>query len=154
MNTMRNGTLATVSALLILSVSAYSSAADMIELTALNSMERIGQSQEPYGVTAVEIKVARNEVESFQLVVTAPKENINVVEVEISDLVGPVGSKIAKENVRLFREEYVRVRMSSPRAELPPGLYPDPLVPFINPETGKPIEPLNQRRERDRKSVV
>jgi len=145
---MRNRTLATISALLILGISAYPSAANMIELTVLNSMQRIGQSQESYGAAAVEIKAARNEVESFQLVVAAPEENISVVEVEISDLAGPAGSKIAKENVRLFREEYVRVRMSSPRADLPPGLYPDPLVPFINPETGKPIEPLNQSRAR------
>jgi hypothetical protein len=145
---MKNGTLAIVIVLLILSASSYSPAADMMDLTALNSTERIGQSQKPYGTAAVEIKAARNEVESFQLVVAAPKENISVVEVEISDLTGPAGSKIAKENVRLFREEYVRVRMSSPRAELPPGLYPDPLVPFINPETGKPIEPLNRSRAR------
>ena len=145
---MRNRALATVWALLILGVSSYSPAADMIELTVLNSTERIGQSQEPYGAAAVEIKAARNEVESFQLVVAAPKENISVVEVEISDLAGPAGSKIAKEKIRLFREEYVRVRMSSPRAELPPGLYPDPLVPFTNPETGKLIEPLNRSRAR------
>ncbi|HCO92379.1 MAG TPA: hypothetical protein DIU00_00250 [Phycisphaerales bacterium] len=145
---MRNRALATVWALLILGVSSYSPAADMIELTVLNSTERIGQSQEPYGAAAVEIKAARNEVESFQVVVAAPKENISVVEVEISDLAGPAGSKIAKEKIRLFREEYVRVRMSSPRAELPPGLYPDPLVPFTNPETGKLIEPLNRSRAR------
>ena len=145
---MKNGTFVVVFAFLILGLPAYSSAVDTIELTALNSMERISQNQETYGTAAVEIKAARNEVESFQLVVAAPKENISVVEVEISDLAGPAGSKIAKENVRLFREEYVRVRMSSPRAELPPGLYPDPLVPFINPETGKPIEPLNRSRAR------
>jgi len=145
---MKNGTFVVVFAFLILGLPAYSSAVDTIELTALNSMERISQNQEPYGAAAVEIKAARNEVESFQLVVAAPKENISVVEVEISDLAGPAGSKIAKENVRLFREEYVRVRMSSPRAELPPGLYSDPLVPFINPETGKPIEPLKQSRKR------
>ncbi|MFH1716546.1 MAG: glycoside hydrolase domain-containing protein [Planctomycetota bacterium] len=145
---MRNGTCAIVSALVILGACAYSPAADMIQLTALNSMERIGQSQEPHGAATIEIKAARNEVESFQVVVAAPKENISVVEVEISDLTGQGGSKIAKDNIRLFREEYVRVRMSSPRAELPPGLYADPLVPFINPDTGKPIEPLNQSRER------
>jgi len=145
---MRNRIYTTVFALLILGVSAYSPAADMIEMTILNSSERIGQSQEPYGAAAVEIKAARNEVESFQVVVAAPKENISVVKVEISDLTGPANSKIPKKNVRLFREEYVRVRMSSPRAELPPGLYPDPLVPFINPETDKPIEPLNQSRAR------
>jgi hypothetical protein len=44
--------------------------------------------------------------------------------------------------------------MSSPRAELPPGLYPDPLVPFINPVTNKPIEPLNQSRARWGESVT
>jgi len=38
--------------------------------------------------------------------------------------------------------------MSTPRAELPPGLYPDPLVPFLDPETGKPIEPLTRTRKR------
>jgi hypothetical protein len=48
----------------------------------------------------------------------------------------------------LYRQEYVRVRQSTPRAELPPGLYPDALVPLINPITGQPIEPLSQRRER------
>jgi len=145
---MKNGTCAIVAAMLIMGASSYSPAGDMIELTVLNSTERIGQSREPYGASAAEIKAARNEVESFQLVVAAPKENISVVEVGISDLAGPADSKIPKDNVRLFREEYVRVRMSSPRAELPPGLYPDPLVPFVDPETGKPIEPLNQSRAR------
>ncbi|MCK5346500.1 MAG: hypothetical protein KAR20_23990, partial [Candidatus Heimdallarchaeota archaeon] len=40
-----------------------------------------------------------------------------------------------------------RVRKSTLRAELPPGLYADPLVPFINPVTGKPIEPRGQVRK-------
>ncbi len=117
-------------------------------LTALNSMQRIGQDQEPYGAAEVRISAARKEVESFQVVVAAPKENLTVTEVEISDLAGPDGAKISKENIRLFREEYARVRLSSPRAELPPGLYADPLVPFINPVTGQAIEPLNERSER------
>jgi hypothetical protein len=146
---MRNRILS----VLILSVcalgsSTYSAAEKKIGLTALNSMERIGQSQKMYGAAEVRIKSARNEVESFQVVVAALKENITVVKVEISDLIGQDGSKIGKNNIRLFREEYVRVRMSSPRAELPPGLYADPLVPFINPITGKSIEPLARTRKR------
>jgi len=36
----------------------------------------------------------------------------------------------------MFKEEQVFINHSSPRAEFPPGLYPDPLVPFINPVTG------------------
>ena len=72
-------------------------------------------------------------MESFQVVVSAFGENIEVVNAEISDLVGEKGARIGKENIKLYREEYVMVRNSTPRAELPPGLYRDPLVPFINP---------------------
>ncbi|MHC4311972.1 MAG: glycoside hydrolase domain-containing protein [Planctomycetota bacterium] len=122
--------------------------AEELRLTALNSMERIGQDQKPYGAGKVEIKSAKNEVESFQVVVTAPRENIKVVNVEISDLIGKNGAKIGKDNITLFRAEYVRVRRSTRRAELGPGLYPDPLVPFINPLTGKPIEPRRQFSKR------
>jgi hypothetical protein len=111
-------------------------------------MQRIGQDQEPYGAAEVRISAARNEAESFQVVVAAPKENLTVTRVEISDLVGQNGAKISKDNVRLFREEYVRVRISTARAELPPGLYADPLVPFINPVTGQSVEPLTESRER------
>ena len=133
---------------LIVSRFADSAAEGRIRLSALSSMERMGQNHKPYGATKAEIKAAKNEVESFQVVVAALKENISVVRVEISDLVATSGSKIGKENIRLFREEYVRVRKPSPRAELPPGLYADPLVPFINPLTGKPIQSLRQSRER------
>jgi hypothetical protein len=123
-------------------------------LTVLGAMERIAQHEKPFGAPAAEIAAARNESESFQVVVAALKGNLRVTGAEISDLVGDGGAKIAKENVKLYREEYVRVRMSTSRAELPPGLYPDPLVPMINPVTGQPIEPLNQHRERWGESLV
>ena len=113
----------------------------------LNSMERIGQDQELYGADHASIKAAKNEVESFQVVVAAIQKNVRVTGAEISDLKGESGI-IGKENVSLYREEYARVRRSSPRAQLPPGLYPDPLVPFINPQTGKPIEPFNEYRRK------
>jgi hypothetical protein len=116
-----------------------------VKLTVLNSMERIGQDEAIFGATSAKIKAARNEVESFQVVVHSPEKNIAVVKVEVSDLTGKSGT-IKKENAALFREEYTRVRLSTPRAALPPGLYADPLVPFINPLTGKPIEPRSQSR--------
>jgi len=145
---MKNRIFVTIFLFLIMSSFACSSAGEKITLRTLNSMERIGQDQKIDGAPTVKISSARNEVESFQVVVAAPQENINVVKVEVSDLIGQDGSKIGKGNVRLFREEYVRVRMSTSRAELPPGLYPDPLVPFINPITGEPIEPLTRSRKR------
>ncbi len=79
--------------------------AEELRLTALNSMERIGQDQKPQGQSKVEIKSAKNEVESFQVVVTALKENIKVVNVQISDLIGKNGAKIGKDNIKLFRPE-------------------------------------------------
>lgn len=127
---------------------ACSAAEERIRLTALTSMERIGQDQKPFGPSQVEIKAAKNEVESFQVVVAALQENVRVVSAEISELTGPRGARIGKDHIKLFRPEYVRVRRPTPRAELPPGLYADPLVPFINPLTGKPIEPLSRSRKR------
>jgi hypothetical protein len=118
-----------------------------IKLTAISSMERIGQDQLPYGADKVQIKSAKNEVESFQVVVNAPEQNIKVINAEIPDLIG-YGAKISRDNIKLFRAEYVRVRRSTPRAEFGPGLYPDPLVPFINPLTGKSIEPRRQFSKR------
>jgi len=122
--------------------------APVVRLTVLNSMERIGQDQEPYGPAEANIAAARNEWESFQVVVGTSGENIQVTGAEISDLTGPNGAKISKEQVTLYREEYVRVRNSTPRAELPPGLHADPLVPFVNPITGELIEPRRRVQER------
>ena len=118
-----------------------------VMLTVLTSMERIQHHQKPFGESKAVIKAAKNEVESFQVVVSALHKNIRVVAAEISDLRGESGT-IGKENISLFREENTRVRQSSARAQLPPGLYPDPLIPFINPQTGAPIEPFSQHRER------
>lgn len=126
----------------------FAAEAPVVRLTVLNGMERIGQDQEPYGQAEANIAAARNEWESFQVVVGTSGENILVIGAEISDLTGPDGAKIPKEQVTLYREEYVRVRKSTPRAELPPGLYADPLVPFVNPITGELIEPRRRVQER------
>lgn len=119
-----------------------------IGLTVLGSMERIQQHEAPFGKPAAELSAARNEVESFQVVVAALAHDLTVTGASLSDLIGPQGAKIGKDHAKLFREEYVRVRKVTPGAPLPPGLYPDPLVPAIDPTTGQPIEPLNQRQER------
>ena len=139
-----------LSMLLVVLAGSTASAADAtpIRLTALNAMERIGQDDEPIGRERVAIQAAKNEWESFQVVVSAPEENLQVTGAALSDLVGPEGAKIGGDDVRLYREEYVRVRRSTRRAELPPGLYADPLVPFINPLTGKPIEPRTRIQPR------
>ncbi|MFA7172272.1 MAG: glycoside hydrolase domain-containing protein [Kiritimatiellia bacterium] len=119
----------------------------VIGLTALHAMERILQHEAPFGTPTAEITAARNEVESFQVVVAAQGGNIRITSAGLSELVGEGGAKISGDSIRLYREEYVRVRMSTLYAELPPGLYPDALVPFIDPVTGKPIQTPSRRRE-------
>ncbi|MHB9029257.1 MAG: DUF4091 domain-containing protein [Candidatus Latescibacterota bacterium] len=144
---MKLGIGCMLAALAMAFISADAYAQGTVKLAAAGSMERIAQDRPFTGASAANIRAARNEVESFQVVVTAGNGNVRVVSAEMSDLAGPGGARIGKDAAILFREEYVRVRRSTPRAELPPGLYPDPLVPFINPVTGKPIEPKRQVRE-------
>ena len=146
---MKNVTLPVLAGLaLIAGPLARAEEGEGVRLTVTGSMERTGQDQEPQGSDGAEIHAARNEWESFQVVVTALGENVTVTTAELSELVGPAGAKIAGNCITLYREEYVRVRKSTPRADLPPGLYPDPLVPFINPITGEPIEPRRRSQER------
>ena len=100
----------------IFSIAAYSAEKKKMRITAINSMERIRQSEKSFGTRRIEIKAAKNEVESFQVVVAAFDEDINVTNAEISDLIGDNGSRISKDNIKLYREEYVRVRRSTPRS--------------------------------------
>jgi hypothetical protein len=146
---MRRGILAVVAVAVCLWCGAgHSAEPPTFGLTVLNAMERIGQHQAPFGQPAAELCAARNEVESFQVVVAAQQGNLRVTAVTISDLIGPGGARISKDCAQIFREEYVRVRQSTAAAELPPGLYPDALVPLVNPVTGQPIEPLASRQRR------
>jgi hypothetical protein len=82
-----------------------------------------------------------------QLVVTAPSNAaLTDVNVTVTDLVGPGGAVIAQSNYNLYREHYVHFDTGSldfgpfaTNRPLPPGTYPDPLIPFNDPETGAPL---------------
>jgi len=113
-----------------------------MQLQAFNSMQLIQQENKAKGEDVAKIKAAKNEYESFQIAVIAKSGKLDHVKIEISDLKSDNGT-IGKENIVLFREEYVPVRNSTPRVTYPQGLYPDPLLPFKNPITGKPIEAIH-----------
>ncbi len=137
----------TIGTLILYSCSSDKNKEQEVKLMAISSLDRIRQDEPLFGEPQAIIKAAKNEYESFQIVVGALQKNVRVVNVEMSDLTGSAGT-ISKENITLFREEYVRLMRPSPRAQLPTGLYTDPLVPFINPQTGQPIEPFTQTRKR------
>jgi Glycoside hydrolase 123, catalytic domain/Glycoside hydrolase 123, N-terminal domain len=118
----------------------WATAQPVIELTALPSTVRVGVTQPLVGTDKAELACARNEVEAFQVVATAEGGRLQGLTVAMSPLKNADGAAIPVENVTVFREAFVPVRYSGRRATLPTGLYPDPLVPLVNPYTGEPLE--------------
>ena len=81
------------------------------------------------------VQAARGEWEGFQVVIS-DKAKATKVDVTISDLIGP-DFTIASEHLVRYREHYLNITKPSPGSltdhEREPGLYPDPLIPFIDP---------------------
>jgi hypothetical protein len=92
----------------------------------------------------VKIASARGGIESFQIVVNGASKGVGNANVTVSDLKGPGGQVIPKTNFTLYREKYMNVTSSSPNwrgsnQPLAPGWYADALIPFTDPDTGKPL---------------
>lgn len=77
----------------------------------------------------VTISAAKNEIESFQLVLS-PEIDIRNVEVSFSDFINKDGSTISSENISIRKVEYVKVTKPSGKLHQK-GWYPDPL-PICN----------------------
>lgn len=107
------------------------------------SLERVKPDSAAGSGTEAQIRAARGEYESFQIVVRAPSGGLNNVNVSVSDLIGPGGSVIPKSSLTLYREHYVYIGFDSgpwwnwgSNSPQGPGWYPDGLIPFVNPATG------------------
>jgi len=133
--------------LLLLCVTSCKVRAD-VSLT--NDMARIAKQGAPNSPILTELDAAKGETVSFQIVVAANAGDMHVSNVKVSDLVGSSGARIPAKSFSLFREHYVVVPASSDEkwrrptdSNLPdsPGTYPDALIPFIDPSTGKPPTP-------------
>ncbi len=108
------------------------------DVQVLPSTVRVRPSDAVQGARSVSIAAARNEVESFQVVITAHGGTLTYVKTEITPLQHG-DYAIPAENIRLFRAESVPIRRVGFRAAEGPGLVPDPLIPFENPYTGETI---------------
>ncbi len=102
--------------------------------------QRILADAQPGSVQEAHIAAARGEWEPFQVVLRARGGKIERVSADMSPLEGP-GRTIAGDDIRLYREHCVYVRSASYRSDARPGVYPDALLPFIDPYTGKAIAP-------------
>ena len=131
-------------ATLVLPPSIASAAAGPPVVWVLRSMERIGPADAPGANTRAQIWAARGESESFQIAVRAAGGNLTGVNVTMSDLTTASGARIAAESFTLYREHFAQVTKSSPdwggsNRPLGPGWYPDGLIPFRDPATGRDL---------------
>jgi len=115
-------------------------AAPEFSVFVVGPLVRIRPKDAPGAEAGATIKAARNEAEAFQVVVHAGNLGLRGVNAAASDLKGD-GRIIERKNVALFREHYVEIRVSSPRAKEPVGLTPDALIPFPEPGAKPPAKP-------------
>ena len=108
------------------------------------SLHRVGMSDPAGSGAQASLWAARGEYESFQIVVNGGSQGLSHVNVTVSDLSGPGGEAIPKTSFTLYREKYMHVTSSSPNwkgSNQPRGAgwYADALIPFTDPDTGKPL---------------
>ncbi len=127
------------SSIFVLLLSCAKTPESPLELYPADSMTRIPRSGPVDGPRQIHIHAARNETESFQIVVTpATQTGLQAVEVELEQLVGPEGTVL--DSIYLYRQHYVPVTTSSPRSPYAaPKEYPDALIPFTHPYSGAPL---------------
>ncbi len=84
------------------------------------------------------LSAARNEYAPFQIIVRAGTSGLKRVNAVASPLVSTRGRIIPADRITLYREHYIEVSKLSPKSRGKPGWYPDALIPFLDPGTGKP----------------
>lgn len=98
---------------------------------ALSSLEKVKCDALPGVVPAevVSMSAARGEVEAAQLLIIPLYRDVAEIEVEQTALLGPSGSAIPKENVRVYWTDFVQSR--PPRYPIECiGWWADPLIPM------------------------
>ncbi len=114
-----------------------------MEVTALSTYAVLGSAVKvrphelPTGSHRASIFAARNEFESFQVVVKAPNAPVRALRASFSvPLTGPGGAVIPSRNVTVYREGYYNVTTPSD-LEGAVGRWPDPLIPAVDPLLGQ-----------------
>src|SRR5712692_810521 len=77
------------------------------------SLHRVVMSDPAGNGAKVILSAARDEYQSFQIVVNGASQGLNNVDVKISDLAGPGGEVIDRTSFTLYREKYVYVSAQS-----------------------------------------
>ncbi len=110
----------------------------------MSSLLRVGQADSPGTTSSIALSGARGETVDAQVIVQAPAGGLTNVNMSASALAGPTGATIPASSVTLYREYYLTVTGTANYGggSNPPmgsGTYPEPLIPFNDPETGSPL---------------
>jgi hypothetical protein len=110
----------------------------------MSSLDRVGQTDAPGTVSAVSLSAARGETVDTQLIVQAPSSGLSNLNLSASALSGPAGASIPPSSISLYREYYLSVSGTAnygggSNPPLGSGSYPEPLMPFNDPESGSPL---------------
>jgi len=79
----------------------------------------------------VELKLARNESESFQVIVLPCHEDIKQVRIHIKDLYNQDGARFSADNVDTVAVGYVKTKAVPPYGSSHVGWWPDPILDFM-----------------------
>jgi uncharacterized protein (TIGR03382 family) len=120
---------AALAALALLAASAAPSVASGAEVWAASATEKIRPSEKARAVTEARISAARNEFESFQVVVTGPASKVSA---SIDALSGP--GRI--DGITLYRADLMNVQTPS-ALDGATGSWPDALVPDVDDVVGE-----------------
>lgn len=126
-----------IALLILISASMFAALAENAPLlTPHPPTVRVRQDGPPPASCAPTLRAARGEYESLQISISA-QERVSGLDASISPFTNPSGEQLPAGSATLYRVEYVPVRFSAPRATEAPGPTADPLVPLIDPYTGK-----------------
>ena len=78
----------------------------------------------------IDISLARNEYESFQLAILPFGKNLDLLTVVVSDLTGKDGGVIQKKNVEVSLVDYNKIDWQADYVASYRGWHPDPLIPL------------------------
>ncbi len=110
-----------------------------VQVGTMTSTQRLLREDSPPAGQKVHLYAAGNEWRNFQVFLRSDTP-VRVVSVEVGNLKGPKGAVIASSNIRLYREHQLHITVPTYRnTDFRPGWYPDALIPFRNPVTGKPL---------------
>jgi Domain of unknown function (DUF4091) len=121
-----------------------STSGSIFQLWVTSGLVRVGKTDPPGGTSSISLSGARGETVDTQLILQAPSSGLTNVNLSASPLTGPGGTTIPVSNISLYREYYITVTGTAnygggSNPPLGSGTYPEPLIPFNDPETGAPL---------------